>query len=83
VTSVEYFGWSSALSQLGGIKALLTGVALMFTSVYLKWLHQDLYEEFGKQRGFESNEQFQRAIKENLSFQKMLDNHVILERLRE
>jgi hypothetical protein len=42
----------SALSQIGGIKALLSGVALMFTSVYLKWLHQDLYEEFGKQRGF-------------------------------
>jgi hypothetical protein len=53
----------------------------MFTSVYLKWLHQDLYEEFGRQRGFESSEEFQRAVKANLSFQKMFDNQAILERL--
>jgi hypothetical protein len=54
----------------------------MFTSVYLKWLHNDLYKEFGKQRGFESNKDFQKAIKDILSFEKMFDNIARMERLK-
>jgi hypothetical protein len=64
------------------MKALLSGAALMFTSVYLKWLHLELYKEFGKQRGFESYEDFKRGIKDNLSFEKMFDNIAMMERLK-
>jgi hypothetical protein len=39
---------------MGGLKATLGGLALMFTGVYLKWMEKELYSNFGNKRGFKS-----------------------------
>jgi hypothetical protein len=35
------------MSDIGGFKALLSSLALVFTSVYLKWMERELFKKYG------------------------------------
>jgi hypothetical protein len=51
---VVYYDYINLFQEIGGIKAILSGLALLFTTVYLSWLEDELFDKFGKKKGCDS-----------------------------
>ena len=54
IKEVVYYNYINLLQEIGGLKALLSGFALLFTTVYLSWLEDELFIKFGKKKGCNS-----------------------------
>jgi hypothetical protein len=52
VKEVDYYSYTQVLSEVGGFKVVLTGFALVFTSIYLKWMEKELYKKYGEKKGY-------------------------------
>jgi hypothetical protein len=63
------------MSEVGGFKALLSSLALVFTSVYLKWMENELYKKYGEKKGYNTFEEFKKDVHERLSFEKLFDTY--------
>jgi NADH:ubiquinone oxidoreductase subunit 4 (subunit M) len=71
---VKYYTLLNALSEVGGLKAALSGFALVFTSVYLMWMKKELYSRYGEKKGYKTYEEFNDDLHQNLSFENMFDS---------
>jgi hypothetical protein len=61
------------LTEIGGLKATFTSIALVFTSVYIMWMDQELYYCFGKKKGYSEWVTFMKDVRKYLSFESMFN----------